>query len=393
MYMPVDWDHLRGDFPLTKKYAYLANAAISPIPVPVYRAISEFYQELVDHGGTKWSKWIAKMQETRTLYSKFIGAESQDEIAFTHSTSEGMNVIAHMLSKKGIVISNNLEFPSSNLPWLNQDSNNIKFVIPNNSNRILIEDIEKMIEKIDNHHNKKVKTIVTSHVQFSTGFRQNLKELGRMTHRRGLHLVVNTTQSLGALSFSARDFNVDFMVSNGHKWMISSFGIGGIYIKKKYLKHREYFNPSFYSQSGQKQMQNFDNNSKLIMSTTARRFEIGTPHFQNIVALNAAIKYMLKIGTKVIEKRILGLTDYLIERLLNMGVRILSPIENENERSGIVIFKPSNLAPKRIVAELEKHYHIVVSARGNGIRVSPHFYNNESDIDKLILALGRISRR
>jgi selenocysteine lyase/cysteine desulfurase len=206
-------------------------------------------------------------------------------------------------------------------------------------------------------------------------------------------LVVNATQSLGALSFNARDFNVDFMVSNGHKWMISSFGIGGIYIRRKYLRNKEYFNPSFYSQSGQKQMQNFDNNSKLIMSTTARRFEIGTPHFQNIVALNAAIKYMLKIGTKEIEKRILALTDYLIDRLLNIDARILSPIENKNERSGIIIFKPSNLKPIKVVAELEEKNQIVVSARGKGIRVSPHFYNNEADIDKLILALERIFRR
>jgi cysteine desulfurase / selenocysteine lyase len=391
--MPIDWDYLRCDFPLTKKYVYLANAAISPIPIPVYRAISEFYQGLVNHGGTMWNKWISKMEETRDLYCKFIGAESEDEIAFTHSTSEGMNVIAHMLSNKGIVISNKLEFPSSNLPWLNQDSNNIKFVGSSDSNRIPIEDIERMINKFDNHNNKKVKTIVTSHVQYSTGFRQDLKELGKLTHRRGLHLVVNATQSLGALSFNARDFNIDFMVSNGHKWMLSSFGIGGIYIKRKYLKHKEYSDPSFFSQSGQKQKQNFDNNTKLIMSDTATRFELGTPHFQNIIALNAAIRYMLKLGTKEIEKRILALTDYLIDRLLNMDLKILSPIENKKERSGIVIFKPFNMKPIKIVAELERNNRIVVSARGKGIRVSPHFYNNEADIDKLILALERIFKR
>jgi cysteine desulfurase / selenocysteine lyase len=391
--MPIDWDYLRSDFPLTKKYVYLANAAISPIPIPVYGAISKFYQGLVNHGGTMWNKWVSKMEETRDLYCKFIGAESEDEIAFTHSTSEGMNVIAHMLSNKGIVISNKLEFPSSNLPWLNQDSNNIKFVGSSDSNRIPIEDIEMAINKFDNHNNKKVKTIITSHVQFSTGFRQDLKELGKLTHRRGLHLVVNATQSLGALSFNARDFNIDFMVSNGHKWMLSSFGIGGIYIKRKYLKHKEYSNPSFFSQSGQKQKQNFDNNTKLIMSDTATRFELGTPHFQNIIALNAAIRYMLKLGTKEIEKRILALTDYLIDRLLNMDLKILSPIENKKERSGIVIFKPFNMKPIKIVAELERKNRIVVSARGKGIRVSPHFYNNEADIDKLILALERIFKR
>jgi cysteine desulfurase / selenocysteine lyase len=391
--MPIDWDDLRRDFPLTKKYVYLANAAISPIPTPVYNAVSEFYQGLVNHGGTMWNKWITKMEETRDLYCKFIGAESKDEIAFTHSTSEGMNIFAHMLSNKGIVISNELEFPSSNLPWINKDANNIRFVKSRDRSRILIEDIEKMITQFDNYNNKKVKTIVTSHVQFSTGFKQDLEELGNLTQQRGLHLVVNATQSLGALYFNVRDYNIDFMASNGHKWMLSSFGIGAIYIKRKYLKDEDYFNPSFFSQSGQREKQNFDNNMKLSRSNTATRFELGTPHFQSIIALNAAIKYISKIGPKEIEKRVLALTDYLIDKLLNMNLEILSPVENKKDRSGIIIFKPLKRKPMEIVSELENRNRIIVSVRGKGIRVSPHFYNNDEDIDKLILALERIFAR
>ena len=216
-----DWNELRDDFPITKKYVYLANAAVTPIPMPVYIEVSKYYHDILNHGRTLWEL---------LCYAKFIGADNKEEIAFTHSTSEGMNIIAHMLSDKGIVISNELEFPSSNLPWLNKNTDNIKFVKARDDNKILIDDIRKMVEQ----NNERAKTVVTSHVQYSTGFRQDLEELGKMTTQNGLYFVVNPTQSLGALYFNVKDFGIDFMASNGHKWMLSSFGVGTIYIRKKY---------------------------------------------------------------------------------------------------------------------------------------------------------------
>jgi cysteine desulfurase/selenocysteine lyase len=388
--MPKNWDRLREDFPITKSYTYLANAAITPIPLPVYTEILKFYRGALYHGGTIWSDWIDAMEETRELYSKFIGADSKDEIAFTHSTSEGMNIIAHILSDKGIVISNELEFPSTNLPWINKNSKNIKFLKSDYEGKIPILDIAKMIDKFHGKRGKQVKTILTSHVQFSNGFRQDLAELGKLTQRKDLHLVVNATQSLGAMSLDVKNFNIDFMASNGHKWMLSSFGIGTIYIKRKYLRDKDYFKPTFFSLSGQKKKDNFDNNTILDSSYSATRFELGTPHFQNIVALKAAIKYTSKIGIKQIEKRILGLTNYLIDKLVNIDIEILSPVAEKKYRSGIIVFKPKKENPSQIVMKLQKMNQIIVSARGKGIRVSPHFYNNEEDIDNLISALVNI---
>jgi cysteine desulfurase / selenocysteine lyase len=217
-----------------------------------------------------------------------------------------------------------------------------------------------------------------------------LEGLHKLTKRNGLYFVVNSTQSLGALYFNVKDFGVDFMVSNGHKWMLSSFGIGILYIKKKYLRDPENFKPPFFSQSGQKRRENFNNNMKLDISGTAARFEIGAPHFANIIALNTAIKYISRIGINQIERRILSITDYLIDKLQNLDLEILSPIEDKKYRSGIVIFK-SNKRKKLIdiVTELQERERIIVSARGKGIRVSPHFYNNEEDIDRLVAALKR----
>jgi len=110
-----DWDQLREDFPVTRRYTYLANAAITPIPMPVYNEVSKYYYDILNHGRTLWEEWEAKMEQTRDLFVKFIGAYNKEEIAFTHSTSEGMNIIAHMLSDKGIVISNELSIFQSAL--------------------------------------------------------------------------------------------------------------------------------------------------------------------------------------------------------------------------------------------------------------------------------------
>src|SRR5690349_24632914 len=162
-----DWDKLREDFPVTRKYCYLANAAIGPIPVTVYNEVSKFYQDAMCHSERLWNDWVVKIQNTKDLYAKFIGASSGKDIAFTHSTSEGMNIIAHMLASKGSVISNELEFPSSNLPWLNRGAH--VTMVRARRGKILKEDIANAIKK-------KTKTIVISHVQYSTGFRQDLKD-------------------------------------------------------------------------------------------------------------------------------------------------------------------------------------------------------------------------
>src|SRR5947199_310219 len=108
--------------------------------------------------------------------------------------------------------------------------------------------LSRYLRKAQNFINQRTKTIVISHVQYSTGWRQDLTELGELTSKKGLYLVVNPTQSLGALYFNVRDFNIDFMASNGHKWILSSFGIGAIYLKKEYLEDLKHFKPPFFSQ-------------------------------------------------------------------------------------------------------------------------------------------------
>jgi cysteine desulfurase/selenocysteine lyase len=366
------WDKIREDFPVIKKYSYLANAAISPIPSQVQNAVLEFYEESMSHGGNRWQKWINCVEEARRMYAAFIGARFE-EIAFTHSTSEGMNIIAHLLAHRGHAISNDLEFPSSNLPWINR-----------RADMTIVQSLNGMvpIERIRRAIGRKTRTIITSHVQYSTGFKQDLETLSKICDEKNLYLVVNATQSIGALNFDVRKFGVDFTVGNGHKWLLSSFGIGMLYIQSKLLEEKSGLNPPFFSQFGQQDREHFDN-LKIRMSRNASKFELSTPHFPNIIALKAAIRYLSKINIQRIEERIYYLTQYLIDRLVELKIRILSPLASIH-RSAIVVFK--SRSPEHLVSYLGKR-RIIVSARGGGIRVSPHFYNDEGDIDRLISEL------
>jgi cysteine desulfurase / selenocysteine lyase len=366
------WDRIRQDFPVTSKLSYLANAAISPIPVPVRDAVLEFYTDNMIWGGTLWEKWMESLEETRRLYSALIGADVE-EIAFTHSTSEGMNIIAHILADRGHVISNDLEFPSSNLPWINKGADMTLVVSVNGM--VPIERIKEAIRR-------NTRTIITSHVQYSTGFKQDLDALGKICAEKDLFFVVNATQSLGALRFDVDKYGVHFTVANGHKWLFSSFGIGTLYVARRFLRDEPDLHPAFFSQFGQKERERFDN-KKIRMSKNASKFELSTPHFPNIIALKAAIEYISKINISRIQERIHSLTNYLLERLFELKLRFLSPME-EKYRSAIIVFKIKT--PQHLVEYLRKK-QIIVSARGGGVRVSPHFYNNEDDIDRLISVL------
>jgi cysteine desulfurase/selenocysteine lyase len=368
----MHWNRIREDFPVTKKYSYLANAAISPIPCQVQNAVSEFYKESMFYGGTHWRKWIDCIEEARRVYAAFIGARSE-EIAFTHSTSEGMNIIAHLLAPRGHAITNDLEFPSSNLPWINKGAD--MTIVQSRNGMVPIEHIRKAIVR-------KTRTIITSHVQYSTGFKQDLETLSKICSEKNLYLVVNATQSIGVLNFDVSKFGVDFTVANGHKWLLSSFGIGTLYIQSKLLEEESGLNPPFFSQFGQEDREHFDN-MKIRMSKNASKFELSTPHFPNIIALKTAVRYISKINILRIEERIRYLTQYLIDRLAELKIQILSPLANLH-RSAIIVFK--SRSPEHLVAYLGRR-RIIVSARGGGIRVSPHFYNDEGDIDRLILAL------
>ena len=359
----------RQNFPITKNKIYLNHAAHSPLPKPVTDAMQRHIEEFSEYGDS------TDQDDGKVSFAKLINA-AKDEVALVENTSTGLNIIANMLNYPlgSNVVTTDLEYPSVVYPWKKKKLGvNIRYV-KNKAGKILLEDLEKAVDD-------KTVAVAISHVEYMNGFRFDLEKVSEIAHEHGAYLVVDAIQSLSAFSVDVKHDDVDFLTSACYKWMVGPLGIGYLYVRKKLI---EKFEPPFIGWASVKpevfETIDFWEIRDLKLSETASRFEIGTPSRVSVTGAAAALHLLLGVGIEGIEKRILALTDYLIELLSVRGIKFQTPLEPEC-RSGIVNFLIDN--PQERTDKLAKK-GIVVSARAHGIRVSPHFYNTEEEIDKLV---------
>jgi selenocysteine lyase/cysteine desulfurase len=311
----------------------------------------------------------------KSSFARLINA-AEDEIAMVENTSVGLNIIANMLNypSGSNVVTTDLEYPSAIYPWMNTKLGETLRYVGNKAGKVLYEDVEKAVDD-------KTVAVVISHVEYANGFRFDLKSVSEIAHRHGAQLVVDAIQSLGILPFDAKRDDVDFLSAACYKWMLGPTGVGYMYVRRELI---EDFKPPFIGWASVKpevfqtvepwEIRNLD------LSETASRFEVGTSSSVSAAGAAAALKLLLNTGIENIEKRVLKLTDHLIERLTEKGLKIQTPLDPQC-RSGIVNFLIEN--PQERTNELAGK-GIIVSARSHGIRVSPHFYNTEEEIDKLV---------
>ena len=365
----TDWNKVREEFPVCKKYVYLNPAGGSPVSQSAADAGKQFYDEMLEFGDIYWETWLDRAEGVRSDLANFIGA-SREEIGFTTNTSHGMNLVAQFLKDKGPILTMRDEFPSTTFPWLNQKTA-IKFVEATN-NGYSIEAIQKELTP-------DIKILVTSYVQYCTGFRQDLEKLGAFCKENNLVFVVNATQALGIFPVDVEKCNIDFLMFTGLKWATAGYGIGGLYVNKKWLNKDNFPFAGWRSAVDPGKMDNTD----LDLKNEASVIESGCPHFPNIFALGGALKMFNKIGAEKVANRVLFLNALLEKKLRGLGINVINQKEDKH-RSGILVAKIAN--PKNVVEELFKK-NIIVSARGEGVRISTSIFNNEEDIEKLIQQL------
>lgn len=353
------WQEIRSDFPITERCIYLDHAAGGPISKPALESIQQFQKENAEGADFYWLDWMKRRDESRQVVADFIGA-MPEEIAFVTSTSHGMNLVAEVLAAEGKVLLNESEFPSSTVPWLWR-----KASVDWNSPESAAPDI---------------KTIVTSYVQYGTGYKQDIPEIGKTKGDR--YLVVNATQGFGVLPIDVKKWNTDFICTNSYKWMMAGYGGGILYIRKPLLEKFRPAGAGWRSMMGCDLMQN----KNLEMKKAGERYEWSCPNFSAMFGFSAAIRYFNQIGIDKIEKRVMELTDFLILQLSRHGLEILSSLE-PHRRSGIVVFKVANpvLVWKKLLEQ-----NVYVSPRGGGIRVAPHFYNTEEEIELFVQKLTKL---
>ena len=365
----INWGEIRKQFPVTDNYTYLNTAAAGPLARSTRNAAVEYYDLMMADGDVHWDEWLAQREEVRKKVAAFINAEP-DEIGLTTNTSSGMNVIVDALETSGEVVSCDLEFPVSTLPWMNRR-------IPVH----LVKSVDGKIEIDDLRRAMTAKTgsISISHVQFSNGFRMDLEELG---NAKGDHsFVVNASQAAGVFEIDVKRMKIDALCATGHKWMLSGYGSGFVYLSKELLERSKPRAIGWLSVLDPYAMKNDELH---LRHDVAARVELGCPHFAGMFALGASVELMTGAGIKEIEQRSLSLNEFLTDRLIEAGWTVLSPLENEQMRSAETLVSVED--PAGFVAKLAEQ-KIIVTEKPQGIRIATDFFNNEDDIERLISAL------
>jgi selenocysteine lyase/cysteine desulfurase len=364
-------DKVREWFPVTRNKVFLNHAAQSPLPKPIADAVRKYAEDFSNFGDTS----IEWNNGGKPLFAKLIGAKTE-EIALIENTSMGMNIAANVLHYPpgSKIVTTDLEYPSVVYPWLRRSLGVKVHYVKNVNGKILLDDVEKAVDD-------KTVAVAVSHVEYVNGFRNNLRAISEIAHKHGAYLIVDAIQSAGAIPIDVKRDDVDFLATACYKWLLSPPGAGYLYVKEELI---EKFEPPFAGWASVKpevfETIDFWDIWSLRLSETASRFEVGSPSFISFVGAAEALKMILNFGIENIERRILKLTDYLIASIKNLGLERFTP-EEKQYRSGIVLFKVQK--PQELVAKLRQK-GIVVSARAHGIRVSPHFYNTEDEIDKLV---------
>ncbi|MBN2370554.1 MAG: aminotransferase class V-fold PLP-dependent enzyme [Vicinamibacteria bacterium] len=364
--MATIWNELRADFPALGNFVYLNAAAASPTPKPVSEAVTRFYREMEEGGDAFWSEWLARLEEARIKLARFIHAET-DEIAFVPNASTGMNLIVDLLGGDGPVLANEMEFPNVTLPWIHRG-------VPVHFTPT-VEGVVRL-ESYEQTNSPRAATIAVSHVQYSNGCRQDLKDFGSIKAAR--NLVVAGSQGVGAFPVDVREARIDALTASGHQWLCAGYGAGFMYVNRKIIAERP---PLAIGWKSVRRPYEFDNRRYEIVQA-ARRVEMGCPALGPVFALGAAVHYLMGIGIDLIAERILALNMYLTLQLEREGFEVLSP--GGEHRSGQTLCVVEN--PPATVEFLREN-GILVTTKPQGVRISTHYYNNEEDIEACVRGL------
>ena len=379
--MAVDLAMLRSEFPVTEKWAYLNHAAIGPFSRRTTAAVDSVVHgftspEDMDNAGRESAIGLA-----RDNVAAIVGGES-DHVAFVASLADAISLATAGISWKAgdNILLPREEFPSNVYPVLNLERHGVevRFIDKDEHGFTSIERIEAAIDD-------RTRALVISHVEFMTGFKNDLRAIGRLCQSRGVLSIVDGTQSIGPLAINVRDDGIDFIAAHTYKWLMAAFGLGVMHFSERAI---EQIHPTYTGRlSVNAGFQDLD--YALDWSPGAERYQTGGLNWISLTAFNASAELIRSFGPGEIEQHTLRLTDRLLEEVAAMGYQVTSNLDPAH-RSQICSFTTGDAARDGALVELMQRRQVAVSLRGRGIRVSPYFYNNDADIDRLLELLPRL---
>lgn len=362
------------EFPLDPDVIYLNHAAVAPWPMRTAEAVARFAEENRRRGAQRYPAWSEVEQRLRDRLQRLIGARSSDEIALLKSTSEGLSVVAQGLdwrSGDNVVIPAQ-EFPSNRIVWealapLGVQVRSIDIAESPDPEAALLAAIDD-----------RTRLLSVSSVQFDSGLRLDLVRLGRGCEAAEVLFCVDAIQSLGAVPLDVRAIRADFVVADGHKWLLGPEGIALFYCR------RELLGTLRLHQFGWHMVESLGNYDRRdwVPARSARRFECGSPNMLGIHALEASLSLLEDAGADLIYGNIVKNSAYLINLINNHSekYRLVTP-RAEARHAGIVSFKPLSGDVHALHRRLQDA-SVVCAVRSGALRFSPHFHTPREALER-----------
>jgi selenocysteine lyase/cysteine desulfurase len=368
-----------SEFPWTADTVYLNNASIGPIPERTRRALDEFTAKRTAPHLLPDRELFAGLAAARLGIAQLINADPS-EIALATNTGFGLHLAARALPLEpgDIVLLSDKEFPANVYPWLLLREQGITVEVA----RCTAQGWPDEAHLLERLRDPRVRVLAVSFVQFSNGYRADLKKLGAACRANGTYLVVDGIQGIGNSVLDVRETPIDILACGGQKWLLSPWGSGFVYVRKELVAQLE---PTI---TGWMAFEGTDDFSRLTeynptFRSDARRFEMITLPYQDFVGMTASLSLLLEIGVREIAEVTRSTHAPVLKWAQENDVRITSPTEN-GHRSAILCVAP----PKPAEAyHGMKRARVVCSLREGAIRLSPHCYNTVEEMEKVIEVL------
>ena len=372
-------EQIRSQFAALERYTYLNSAAVSPLPKTAVDAVISQLNDVANHGSEHYTEWVATKNRARDLVAGMLNVKSE-QIAFMRNTSDGFASIANGFDweQGDNIVSFQGEFPANFYPWrMVRDRYGVELrLCPERDGRI---DLDEFINLIDSN----TKLVAISSVQFASGFRADLERIGRAARAADALFAVDIIQGLGATGYDLPAQYVDLASCASHKWLCAPEGCGILYVSDR---ARDRIEPSFVGWISVETPWDFADREQPF-KPNALAWESGTGASSLFYGLEQSLKLLAETGLEKIEKHLDELTNYLCELLAGKDYALLSS-RTPGERSAIVCIQHTNGIHCNEIYERLQRENVIVSPRADRLRIAPHFYNNEADIERLVDALS-----
>lgn len=374
-------DKWREEFPILKNVIHVGNCSQSAQSKRVRAAINSYLDNWLTVG-MDWEGWVDEINRAKAEFAKVINA-SPEEIAVSSSVSEAVSSIASSLDYSGArnkIVTTDIEFPTVNYIWLAHQKYGAKvdIIAENDNHEIDISEYERYIDD---------KTLLTSitQVYFLNGFKQDIKAISDLAHRKGSLALIDAYQCLGTEPVDVKAMNIDILTSGNLKYLFGIPGIAFMYVRKELTSMLK---PALTGWFGQENPFYF-HHRYVDYSNTASRFDTGTQPVLNAYAARAGLEIINEVGVERIKDRIDYLSGYALEACLQRNLNVISPLD-VRKKGGTTAIDVSDRTDSHYVETELKRRNIIASARGDVIRVAPHFYTKAEDLDIVFDAIADI---